>query len=68
MNNIANQGTYKSMVCNCGEMTHDQFFFKPSFKFCEPESFSPHFNYNNTPCAPEDMVIIYDGGGVDGYN
>lgn len=69
MNNLSNQGTYHSMVCGCGGTEHDQVFFKPSFKFCDPERFSPSFSCSNVPPGMTDeTIIIYDGGGVEGYN
>lgn len=73
MNNLTNQGTYYSMVMGCSGRNTEQVFFKPSFKFCDPEIFSPIFGScnnggGNVPPIEEEMVIIYDGGGVEGYN
>ena len=71
MNNLTNQGTYYSMVYGDPCSDSEQIFFKPSFKFCDPERFSPKFN---SCCGVpptdgmEELIIIYDGGGVEGYN
>lgn len=71
MNNLSNQGTYYSMVMGCSGNHAEQVFFKPSFKFCDPERFSPSFGScggDRPPGVIEEMVIVYDGGDVNGYN